>query len=336
MCAPSRAVRETPPLTRRSWYPTHRMSNGGRHWVGAAIGALVIAAAGCKKKPPGPSCDERVRALESWMQSLASEGESAPRGTLAALDEPSRPGIEGQEVELDSGRVKLSASSSASTSDTATLVNELTSWRKAAEDVHRRLHPGETGSDSAVRLSIRPSTRWLDVVTLFDALGKAAFQRVGIVFIGRSLLSPPADTNVSRWFVQHPKSFDDSSWSKPLSVPGRAFMQCPGVVAPIGASAGDSIDSLQRNRMLTDLPPTIRKCDCKVDVEAVKAALWAEYGRYENVPTLTHTVLVAAKGAAGAVDIQGSAGETWEKMAPRVAAAAAKHTPVAFDVTTPP
>jgi hypothetical protein len=312
------------------------MPTGRRCWTGVVTGAVFVLAFSCKKKPPEPSCDERVRALESWMQALGSEGASVPRATLVTLDEPPRAGIDGSDIELDAGRVTISGGLSASTSDPATLVNELNTWRNAVDNVRRQIRPGEEGRDRALRLSIRPGTPWPDVATLFDALAKAGFQRVGIVFIGKSALSPPADTNVSRWFQQHPNSVADSSWSKPLAAPSRAFIQCPEVIVPIGASAGESVDPSQRTRMLADLPPTLRKCDCKVDLEAVKAALWAEYGRYENAPTLTHTVLLGTKGAPGVVDVQASGGETWEKAAPRVVAAAAKHLPVVFSVATSP
>lgn len=313
------------------------MAMGRRRWIAAAIGASLLVASACKKKPAGPSCDEQVNALGTWIQTLSSEGESVPKGTLAVLDEPSRPGIDAPDLELDSGRVKLSVTSSASTSDPASLVNELTSWRKSVGDVWRQLHPGQPAKeDFAARLSIRPSTRWSDVVTLMDALGKAGFTRVGFVFIGKSAASRPADTNVSRWFEENPRGFDDMSWSKPLSVPGRAFMKCPELIVPIGGSAGDSIDSQQRNRMLADVPPTLRECDCKMDVEAVKAAIWAEYRRYEKVPTLTHTVLIGTRGTAGAIDVRAGAAETWDKMAARVASAADKHSPIVFAVATAP
>ena len=45
---------------------------------------------------------------------------------------------------------------------------------------------------------------------------------------------------------------------------------------------------------------------------------------------------VATKGAAGVVTVEASAVEPWEKVAPRVAAASAKHTPIALGVTTSP
>jgi hypothetical protein len=141
---------------------------------------------------------------------------------------------------------------------------------------------------------------------------------------------------VSRWFQEHPNGLDDSSWSNPMSAPGRAFMKCPGLIVPIGGSAGGSIDPQQRDRMLADVPPTLRDCDCKMDVEAVKAGLWAEFGRYDKVPTLTRTVLFATKGTAGAVEVNAGAGESWEKIAPRVAAAAAKHSPVVLGIATSP
>ena len=268
------------------------------------------------------------------MEGLAGEGEPVPRGTLVAIDDPPQVGVDGAEIELDAGRVKLSGGSSASTSDQATLLNELKSWRKLSEDVRRFRSQKE--SDVPVRLSIRPNTRWLDAVTLFEALSKAGVQRVGFVFIGKSLLLPPAETSISRYFQEHPHSVKDSSWSKPFTAPSRAFLQCPDVIVSIGATSGESLDPSQRTRMLAELPPSIRQCHCKVDVEEVKAALWAEYQRYDMVPTLTHTVLVGTKGAAGVVTVEASAVEPWEKVAPRVAAASAKHTPIALGVTTSP
>ncbi len=307
-----------------------------RRWTGVAIGLVQILSLACKKKPPEPSCDERTRELAAWIESLASEGESVPRGTVVALDDPPRVGVDGVEIELDAGRVSLGGASSASTSDPATLLNELNSWLKWFRNSGRRSAPEKETTDLPVRLSIRPNTRWLDAVTLLEALGKAGVQRVGFVFIGKSLLAPPAETSVSRWFQEHPQGVDDSSWSKPLAVPTRAFLQCPEVVVAIGASSGRSLDASGRARILADLPPEIRKCACKVDVEAVKAALWAEYRRYDRLPTLTHTVLVGTKGAAGVVGVEAGAAEPWEKVAPRVTAASAKHTPIAFGVAASP
>ena len=310
------------------------MTTARRWWTGAAIGLVYVVSFGCKRKPPEPSCDERTRALAVWMEGLAGEGEPVPRGTLVALDDPPQVGVDGAEIELDAGRVKLSGGSSASTSDQATLLNELKSWRKISEDVRRFRSQKE--SDVPVRLSIRPNTRWVDAVTLFEALSKAGVQRVGFVFIGKSLLLPPAETSISRYFQEHPQSVKDSSWSKPFTAPSRAFLQCPDVIVSIGATSGESLDPSQRTRMLAELPPSIRQCHCKVDVEEVKAALWAEYQRYDMVPTLTHTVLVGTKGAAGVVTVEASAVEPWEKVAPRVTAASAKHSPIALGVTTSP
>ncbi len=310
------------------------MATAGRWWTGVAIGLMYVVTFACKKKPPEPSCDERTRALAVWMESLASEGEPVPRGTLVALDDPPQVGVDGVEIELDAGRVTLGGTSSASTSDPATLLNELKSWRKTSEDV-RRFRP-QKESDLPVRLSIRPNTRWLDAVTLFEALGKAGVQRVGFVFIAKSLLLPPAETSISRYFQEHPQSVKDQSWSKPFTAPTRAFLQCPEVVVSIGATSGESLDPSQRTRMLAELPPSIRECHCKVDVEEVKAALWAAYQRYDKAPTLTHTVLVGTRGAAGVVAVEASAVESWEKVAPRVTAASAKHSPIFLGVATSP
>lgn len=312
------------------------MSIARRAWTGAAIGVVLAFPFACKKKPPEPSCDERMDALQAWMEHLRGEGEAVQRGTLASLDDPPRIGIDGDDIVLDASRVTFGGSSSASTSDPATLLSELKKWRDASQSVRRQLRMDKTESDGPVRLSIRPSTRWLDVVTLFDTLGKAGVERVGFVFIGKTALTPPAETSVSQWFQEHPHSVADGSWSKPLTPPTRALFSCPDVVVSIGATRGESIDPSQRTRILAELPPSLRKDGCKCDVEAVKATLWAAYGRYERVPTLTQTVLVGKKGAVGVAVVEASADEPWEKVVPRVTAASAKHVPVAFGVATSP
>jgi hypothetical protein len=51
---------------------------------------------------------------------------------------------------------------------------------------------------------------------------------------------------------------------------------------------------------------------------------------------LTHAIQPGTKGAAGVVEVTATASETWEKVAGRVAEAAAKHLPIVFGLATSP
>jgi hypothetical protein len=283
--------------------------------ISTLLSRIAIGACAAQKALRVPAAPEPVRHevaapcpaslddLDAWLHALERDREveplsvpkpgdefryldrALPTMSLVKLDASSCPLTTGGALVLTSRRLAL-ADTSADVGDPAAVAALL--GRKDLRGLSPRVGGGGHGGSFWVQplgLFIEESVRWVDVAHVLEALGRAGYGPINVVFsTATGHASPPPESEALRRFVAIATSQDEMPWER-LVRAARTLEEmhprCPALADPVRAVPADSTDiEVQRAEFVSQAASLARGCGCDaVDIPSVKAFAWTRFGR---------------------------------------------------------
>lgn len=146
-----------------------------------------------------------------------------------------------------------------------------------------------------VDLFIAESVAWGNVSRVVEALGRAGYGLLKLVFAVVGRASPPPESEALRRFVAIGTSQDEMPWQRLLHAAQTLedrHPRCARITNPVRAQPSDSaIIEAQRKDFVARAAGLARECGCEsVDLREVKAFAWTRFGRQWGPLTTTVSI----------------------------------------------
>ena len=270
-----------------------------------ALWVVVSIAVTAASPAAGPKCGNEVKATRAWMDTL---GSLASNAKLNIEPEIHLINLEGPAVKLPGGFAVVSVSPIAfwvngKRLDARTTDAVQAALREAKEKLETQGAPLDSAGPGAV-LAIDKDSKWSSVVAVGEAALAAGFNRLIFVFESPNVRVAPAEpSNVDEDLQALGRVNDPALKSQKLSAVYRRILgPCPELsAAAADAQSGTPAEFIQA---ISDALP---RCECKVDLPSLKAALWNTFSVESRTGLL---ISIAPTGK----NVVASPSDSWDRI----------------------